>query len=971
MKYIPFTLFIFLSTVIVAQDFYELHTIQTIDVTFAESNWDALMDAQKSGNEEYILAQSVTINGVTYDSVGVKYKGNSSYRANQIKNPWHIELDTYKEQDHEGYTDIKLASGYNDPSFLRDVLGYQILRQYMDAPLANYANLSVNGNLIGLYANIESVSKKFVKDRFGSKKNTFVKCNPPAGAGPQSRDFPNLVYLGQDSTDYYAAYELKSDDGWQEFIDLCDTLTNHFDHIEKILDVDKALWMLAFDNVLVNLDSYLGQFAQNYYLYRSDHQQFLPIVWDLNEAFGVFAQTGTINLNSTASKQQLSHLLHANDTNWPLAKQLLSVPMYKRMYIAHIKTILLENFDNGNYQETAMALRATIDAAVQADPNKFYTYNDFLNNLTSDIGGGGPGGGGPGGGRTIPGITTLMNGRASYLLGLSDFTQTAPRITSITLSNDAPNISETITISTAINNGNTVYLSYQNESGAPFTKVQMLDDGAHNDGAANDNIYGTTLTINSTSVQYYIYAENDNAGMFSPQRAAHEYYTLTATAPTTNSVAGDLVINEFMASNDATIADQDGEFEDWIELYNNTNASIDLTGYSLSDDEANLTQWVFPAGTVIGANSYLTVWADDDEDQEGLHTNFKLSSSGESIFLVNAAGEIEDVISYVNQTTDISFGRFPNGTGEFQEMNPTFNAENRSTTVVLCANNGGDADNDGICADEDCDDNDANVGAKQSTGTTCDDGDTATINDIIQEDGCSCAGTTMFANSDVVINEFMASNETTIADQDGEFEDWIELYNNGSERINLEGYFLSDDATDLMRWTFPAGTVIEPNGYLIIWADDNEDQEGLHANFKLSASEEAVFLVDATGAIIDLVNYTNQTTDVSYGRFPNGTGDFQSMNPTFNAANSQTTSTDELIRERIDLKASPNPTRNSFYLEITRADQKQTLVQIYNLNGTIVYQNTITKGATINSSDWAPGMYIIRVENAYLKLILQ
>jgi len=264
MKYLIFTLFSFLSTMTIAQDFYDMERIQTIEVTFAESNWDALMDAQKAGAQDYILAQSVTINGVRYDSVGVKYKGNSSYRAAQIKNPWHIELDTYKEQDHEGYTDIKLASGYNDPSFLRDVLGYQILRQYMEAPLANYANLYVNGNLIGLYANTESVSKKFVKSRFGSKKNTFVKCNPPAGAGPQSRDFPNLVYLGQDSTDYYAAYEIKSDAGWQELIDLCDTLTNHSDHIENILDVDKTLWMLAFDNVIVNLDSYLGQFAQNY-----------------------------------------------------------------------------------------------------------------------------------------------------------------------------------------------------------------------------------------------------------------------------------------------------------------------------------------------------------------------------------------------------------------------------------------------------------------------------------------------------------------------------------------------------------------------------------------------------------------------------------------------------------------------------------------------------------------------------------
>jgi spore coat protein CotH len=147
-------------TAVQAQDFYNLNTIQTIEVTFAESNWDQLMDIAKASDSGYILAQSVTINGEVFDSVGVKYKGNSSYNANQIKNPWHIELDTYKDHEYDGFTDIKLANGTKDPSMIRDVLGYQIVRQYMAAPQANFANLFVNGQLIGLYANTESISRK-------------------------------------------------------------------------------------------------------------------------------------------------------------------------------------------------------------------------------------------------------------------------------------------------------------------------------------------------------------------------------------------------------------------------------------------------------------------------------------------------------------------------------------------------------------------------------------------------------------------------------------------------------------------------------------------------------------------------------------------------------------------------------------------------------------------------------------------
>jgi len=374
-----------------AQDFYDMNTIQTIEITFEENNWDQLLDIQYATTGDYILAKSVMINGVEFDSVGVKYKGNSTYQSNQVKNPWHIELDTYKDHEYDGYTDIKLSNVAKDPSFLREVLSYQILRQYMDAPLSNYANVYVNGNLIGLYSNSESISKKFVNSRYYSKNGTFVKCNPPDGAGPQSNDFPNLEYLGQDSTDYYDAYEIKSDTGWQELIDLCDTLDNEIGEIEKIIDVDRALWMLAYNNALVNLDSYSGSFKQNYYLYRDESGRFLPIIWDLNESFGRFSNTGSGNLNGTIAKQQMDHLLHENDSDFPLIRNLLAVPMYKRMYLAHFKTILIENFDNGSYFTTGQTLQGVIDASVQADNNKFFTYNNFLANLSSDINGGGGG----------------------------------------------------------------------------------------------------------------------------------------------------------------------------------------------------------------------------------------------------------------------------------------------------------------------------------------------------------------------------------------------------------------------------------------------------------------------------------------------------------------------------------------------------------------------------------------------------
>lgn len=660
------------ASILNGQGFYDQATVQDIKVHLSQNNWDQLMDDAYATTGDYIMADSVIINGVMFDSVGVKFKGNSTYNANQTKNPWHIELDTYKEQDYEGYKDIKLANVYKDPSFLRDVLGYQIVRQYMDAPDANFANLYVNGTLVGLYSNTESISKTFVKDRFGSKKNTFFNCSPPEGASPQSGDYPNLVYLGQDSTDYYDAYEMKSDYGWQDLINLCDTLENHTSDIENILDVDRAIWMLAFDNAIVNLDSYIGQFSQNYYLYKDDYGRYLPIVWDLNESFGTFSGTGNGTLNNTAAKQQMDHLLHSSDADFPLVSKLLSIPTYKKMYLAHLKTMLTENFtNNGSYYTMAQKLRSTIEASVQADPNKFYTYAQFNSNLTTDV----QAGGGPGGGGSIPGITNLMNGRYSSLMAQSDFTTTQPSISNVLLSNGAPTVGSTITVTATVTNEVNVYLRYRSVNGAPFVKVQMYDDGAHNDGAANDDVFGADMAVTATTMDYYIYAENNTIGQFSPAKAQHEFYTLSVTGGIT---PGDIVINEFMASNDTTKADQDGEYDDWIEIYNNSSSAIDISGYGLSDDFSELDVFTFPSGTTLQPDEYIIVWADGDVNQNGYHADFKISASGETLYLTDTNKNLIDSVNFGSQNSDEAFGRFPNGTGSFQVLPATFGAKNNN-----------------------------------------------------------------------------------------------------------------------------------------------------------------------------------------------------------------------------------------------------------------------------------------------------
>ncbi|MCB9284011.1 MAG: CotH kinase family protein [Lewinellaceae bacterium] len=680
MKYpMLFTCLFFLAGIplLLGQAFYDVETIQTIELTFPFSNWDYQLDTAKAGTESYIIATKCVINGEVYDSVGVKYKGNSSYQPNNIKNPFHIELTTViPTQDLKGNNDIKLGNGFADPSMIREVLSYEILRNYMDAPRSNFANLYVNGQYMGLYSNDEHVGKKFATRHFFSNHQAFFKCNPVMVGGPGGGG-SDLTYLGSNPSPYFNRYERLSDylTDWQRLIHLCDTLNNFPQELHRILDIDRAIWMLAFNNVLVNLDSYSGGIRQNYYLYLDDNGRFDPIVWDLNQSFGSFPILvgGPGGALDTTAMKNLP--LSANSTSpvHPLIQKIWSNPMYRRMYIAHAKTIVEEMFASGWYYTRAQELQAIIEADVLADNNKFYSNTQFYNSLTTNI----PGG--PGG-SFIPGIKNLMQGRVNYLMNTPEFQATAPTISNILISNPLPQVFETVWVTATIADASDAWLGYRPATPAAFLKTQMFDDGMHNDGAAGDKVFGAQLPLLSGRTEYYIYAENPQAGKFSPVRAEHEFYVIEPAVPQVQS--GQVVINEFVADNDSGATDPNGQYEDWIELYNNTPNPVSLAGLHLSDNVNDDTQWKFPAWAVIPPYGYLPVWCDEDNGQSGFHANFKLDKEGGFVQMAYSDTQIIDGVGYTFQESDASTARCENGIGNFTpNIIPTFAAFNTCFTV--------------------------------------------------------------------------------------------------------------------------------------------------------------------------------------------------------------------------------------------------------------------------------------------------
>ena len=211
-----------------------------------------------------------------------------------------------------------------------------------------------------------------------------------------------------------------------------------------------------------------------------------------------------------------------------------------------------------------------------------------------------------------------------------------------------------------------VFLYHRSDSGL-FQKVEMVNTGG--------NEYEISLENTSNFLEYYFYAQNEEAGRFSPERAAYEFYALQSQINPEY-----LVINEFSPLNTAD-ADEFGEFDDWIELYNRSDNPISTAGLYLSDEEDNPTKWALPNLT-LGAGEYAIIWADEQGAQGSSHANFKLSSLGEFISLAFADGTYIDSYTYLAAEAENTFARLPNGAGPFVFNTPTLGFTNDPVSVT-------------------------------------------------------------------------------------------------------------------------------------------------------------------------------------------------------------------------------------------------------------------------------------------------
>lgn len=719
------------------ESIFDNSILHEIRFEFEQSDyWDVLTsnyeDNAESNKDIPYLMGKVIIDGEDVDSVGVRLKGFTSYHKGLNKNPIKIDFNEFVSgQKYDGLRKLNLNNSTGDASFQREPVCYDLLRSVgVKASRTSFAKVFFNDTYWGCYQVIEQVDKEFLKDNFSNSKGNLFK----------NLGWSHLDWKGNDVTMYDTIFSLKTNEeenDWSGFINFLDVLNNTSDDefkaaIEQVFNVELFLKTLAVDVATINWDSYL-EHGRNYYLYEDTKTGiFHWIPWDYNFALGgelfggggfgggggtsgcaldakfVPVYNGTVSikfLHEGISFPGTTYQWDFGGTGFSTEKDPTHTFPADGKYLVCLtvtdSTCQKVYCDTINTNQNLADCESIRDSTAKHSPGETFARvvslfpdccetwgqkcEDFYGFLGDDSGGdGGPGGGGPvGGGGTGDGGTGdggaggTGDGGAGFGTGPRASFAIDQRGNMGVLIRRLLNVPEYYQRYLA-NFCNMVDHHFTTERTFTFIDAnkELISDAIESDPNLLSTFDEFLSDIGDDGIKGIISKQVDTLSqqLDSLDACQGGYESIEPMA---------VAINELVASNDSTsnVADEAGEYDDWVELYNNTDESIDLSNVYLSNNLDYLKKWQFPEGSEIKAQEYLIIWADQDEDQSGLHCGFKLSKDGDEIYLSNDDGSIIDSVSFGEQRTNVAYARIPNGTGRFLQKNATFGRNNEDGTT--------------------------------------------------------------------------------------------------------------------------------------------------------------------------------------------------------------------------------------------------------------------------------------------------
>ncbi len=672
---------IFLATQIVSQpvfpengELYIDNVVPRIDITVDPDSLEWLYEHENLESDIEFTAQFVFDNGNIRDTiypVGFRLRGNTS-RYSQKKS-FKIAFNRFTSGGkYYGVEKLNLNGEHNDPSVIRSKVCWDILRKMeIPAPRSNHVRVFINGDYYGLYISVEHIDEEFVKSRFNYNDGNLYKCLYPADLNYIGDD-PDLYKLEHGDRRIYELKINKEADDYSDFAHFIDVLNNTSDanfkcDMDEVFNTYDYLKVIAADILFGNWDGYIYN-QNNFYVYHNTiSDKFEYIIYDLDNTLGIdWIGRDWGDRNMYDWQRHGSHYR-------PLYERIIDNQELRDQYTFYMKQLVSETLDLDSLITAIEDRRDMIAPYLMSDPfyplDYGYSINDFYNSFHQPLGG-----------HVDYGLFPYLQTRVDAINDQLENTTMKPVIKYISHNRGS---SSEVWVKAFVDVNNIppdVSIKYTIE-GEAENEASMYDDGQHNDEETGDQIYGGLIDNipENSSLTYQVSVidngDNENTLPCDP-----------VLVPPGGGSDIMLYINEFMASNDTTIADEHGDYDDWIEVYNPESETIWLGDNYLTDNLTKPDKWQMP-DAYIEPGEFLIFWADGEPEQGPFHTSFKLSKDGEEIGIFNSELATIDEYLFDQQEADISEGRLPNGGSAWVFFEkPTPGASNEASSIPETTN---------------------------------------------------------------------------------------------------------------------------------------------------------------------------------------------------------------------------------------------------------------------------------------------
>ncbi len=605
----------------------------------------------------------------TIDSIGFRLRGNTS--RNAAKKSFKIDFNHFiSGRDFYDVEKLNLNGEHNDPSIIRSKLCWDFYQNIgMASSRASHAVLYINEEYFGLYISIEHIDDRFLSKNFENDNGNLWKCIWPA----------DLTYRGNDPEDYHPyysetrPYDLKTNEDQYDYSKLARLIRiihNTPDSLGMVLNIKTTLQYFAMNILTGSWDDYRF-LRNNFYLYHNPDNDLIHwIPYDYDNSFGI----DWFNID-WSNIDPYEYAVIDGDGR-PLTEYLFSQVRYRNLFSHFLEFYNEQLFDlDSMYQKLNYYVDFLYNAA-QYDTYRTldygFSFNDFLNSYGSDFENA----------HVKQGILEFIASRKEALTNQIVFSGNDPIIYEGVIEDDVIFVGETVSIRTAIfGDIMNADFFYKHENEDEWSSATLTHQPITNSKHVEDHDrWIVELSFEQTGrYDWYIFTSNNSTYDKFP---IYDYKSFEVLDVVDNQTVW---INELLAKNEAINVDETGEYDDWIELWNYDQAEVDLANHYLTDKRDNLTKWQFPDSAVqIFPDEYMLIWCDEDQEDGGLHTNFKLSSGGEFLALVHPDGEtIIDSISFPSQAEDISYGRILSSDFQYEwdYLSPTPGYSNTSLHI--------------------------------------------------------------------------------------------------------------------------------------------------------------------------------------------------------------------------------------------------------------------------------------------------